>query len=177
MSARAYDEWAENCPMALDQIVVAGTKRTRKKSSKYADDDDDDDDAEPSKIAATINKRKTPEKSNEGGTDDEAPTKQPRATAPTSPHPATPAPITTTSPSETNTPPDAILPEAVNLDVERDEYSGDCNVTKEQLFEYGRNIAGTTEATAKEPPEKPSKVDDSHPFMKIVSLIPMLLPP
>jgi hypothetical protein len=88
MSARAYDEWAENCPMALDQIVVAGTKRTRKQSSKYADDDDDDD-AEPSKIAATINKRKTPEKSNEGGTDDEAPTKQPRATTPTSPHPAT----------------------------------------------------------------------------------------
>eukprot|EP00985_Skeletonema_marinoi_P014757 scaffold7522_cov202-Skeletonema_marinoi.AAC.12 len=92
-------------------------------------------------IAATINKRKTPEKMNEGGTDDEAPTKQPRTTTPTSSHPAMPSPNSTTSPFGTNTPPDAILPEAVNFDVERDEYSGDCNVTKEQLFEYGRDEA------------------------------------
>jgi len=78
---------------------------------------------------------------NEWGTDDEAPTKQPRTTTPTSSHPAMPSPNSTTSPFGTNTPPDAILPEAVNFDVERDEYSGDCNVTKEQLFEYGRDEA------------------------------------
>eukprot|EP00957_Ditylum_brightwellii_P129190 9853496-Ditylum_brightwellii.AAC.1 len=167
-----------------------------KKSSIYVVDDTADN-AKPSTLNAMINKRKTPEKSSEVGTNDEAPTKQPHTTAPasvavlvdasslpTSLHLATPTPITITSPSKTNTPTNAILPEEINFsplqscasvsphlateDAKGDDtYSEDCNVTKEQFFKYRCGVAGT-KATAKEPPEEPGRVDNSRPFLRAV---------
>eukprot|EP00957_Ditylum_brightwellii_P069098 5244867-Ditylum_brightwellii.AAC.1 len=168
MSARLYDEWSEQCCIGRDQTIVADTKKKMKKSSK--------------------------------GTNDEAPTKQPCTTTlasvaalvdasflPTSPHPATPTPIITTSPSATSTPPDAIIPKEVNFsplqscasasphpDTEDamgdNTYSGDCNVTKMQFFKYRHGVVGT-KATAKEPPEEHGRVDNSCPFLRAVDLI------
>eukprot|EP00957_Ditylum_brightwellii_P203187 15333579-Ditylum_brightwellii.AAC.1 len=173
MSAHLYDEWAEQCCIGRDQTVIVGTKRKRKKSSKYADTDKANN-AEPSTINATINKRKTLEKSIDA------------SSLPTSPHPAMSTPITMTSPSKTNTPPDAILPEEVNFPLlqsfasaslhhdtedakEDNAYSGDCNVTKEQFFKYRCGVAGT-KVTAKEPLEELGRVENSHLFLRAVDL-------